>query len=233
MCSSRFGWITGHAYVIVTFSWGVYLDGGKIRWRHRREQAYAWPGQRRRLIAEVMERVPYADISICPNPMRDRHRRKGNSLLRFIAHADIDGGFDAETERAVARMPGVDAVLSGTPGHAHIYVVMQVAEDELDLPNHEHLCRVLGESFGAEDPKISDNDTMRLPGTFNFKPLAYDPNAVPLPVRWAVRHRSPTTATPTRVRQFLGMRKVDPGQRRRRRTRQRARFAGRHRGGAT
>ena len=54
----------------------------------------------------------------------------------------------------------------------------------LDLPNHQHLCRVVGDWFHATDPKISDNDMMRLPGTWNFKPRAYDPHAAPLPVRY-------------------------------------------------
>ena len=199
-------------YVIVTYSWGIYSDGGKPRWAHRQEQAYAWPSQRDRLIADVSERVPYADISFCPNPMRDKRGHKNNSLTRFSAKADIDGGFDKSMEARVRRMPGGGVVGSGTPGHAHVYAVMRAYEDELDLANYEHLCRVLGEWFEAEDPKISDNDTMRLAGTFNFKPLADDPDALPLPVLWAVwppEHYD--RPTPTRLRQFLGTRKVGPG----------------------
>ena len=83
----------------------------------------------------------------------------------------------ASTRRTEPRVPRCPAGVrpAAGPGHAHVYSVMRPSGDDLDLANHEHLCRELGEWFGAEDPKISDNDTMRMPGTFNFKPLAYDP----------------------------------------------------------
>jgi hypothetical protein len=208
-------------YVVVAFSWGVYLDdGGKVRWRHRREMAFSLQDEHRKLIDEVMARRSYCDISICPNAMRDRHRRKGNSVWRLSAHADVDGGFNARMAKRVEDMPGGCAVNSGQPEHAHVYTVFStfsLVTDPLDLANHEHLCRELGKWFEAEDPKVSDNDLMRLPGTFNFKPLAYDRDAEPLPVTWAVH--PPTGGeygrripSPTRVRQYMHIRKVRPGE---------------------
>jgi hypothetical protein len=101
-----------------------------------------------------------------------------------------------------------------------VFSEIDLLTDPLDLPNHEHLCRELGKWFGADDPKISDNDTMRLPGTFNFKPLAHDPNGAPLPVTWAVH--APTGGeydraipSPTRLRQYMHIRKVSAGASRR------------------
>lgn len=208
-------WRGDPPYAIVAFSWSVYLDdGGKIRWRHRKEVAFAWPDERNRLIDEVMTRASYADVSICPNLMRDKHRHKGNSLIRQSAHSDVDDGFDARMEQRVREMPGGCAVYSGQPGHAHVYAVFGDAAlltDPLDLPNHEHLCRAVGDWFGAKDPKISDNDVMRLPGTWNFKPLAYDSKAEPLPVNWAVHPQNGyNRPSPTRLRQYMHIRKVDP-----------------------
>lgn len=71
----------------------------------------------------------------------------------------------------------------GPPEHAHVYVRL---DDPLTVEQHSHLCRALGDWFDADDHKISDNDLMRLPGTWNFKPRANDPDADPLPVTWAV-----------------------------------------------
>ena len=90
-----------------------------------------------------------------------------------------------------------------------------VSTEQLDQANHEHLCRALGRMFKADDSKISDNDMMRLPGCFSFKPLAYDPNAEPSPVTWAVEPQitefGPLPPNPTELRRCFGIRKVRPG----------------------
>ena len=198
-------------YAVIALAWNPYLDGGKVRWRHRKEMSFAWPAERAQLIDTIMAAAPYADVGVCPYLMKDRHRRKGNSLTRHSAHADIDEGFDERMEQGVRDLPGGCAVGSGQPEHAHVYSLMaEHGSEVLDLPNHEHLCRVLGKWFHATDPKISDNDMMRMPGTWNFKPRAYDPDAAPLPVTWVV---GPPEDRPDaiRLRRYLGTRKVGPG----------------------
>ena len=53
-----FGWITGHAYVIVTFSWGVYPRRRQGPVASPPRAGLSWPGQRGRLIAEVGRERP-------------------------------------------------------------------------------------------------------------------------------------------------------------------------------
>ena len=172
------------SYAVIAVSCGPYLtDSGKVRWRERAEEYFAWPEQREKLVDTVLAYAPEADISICPNLMRAKRRAKGNSVARKSLHADVDSGFNKHQQDRVRELPGGCAVDSGTPGHAHVYVRL---DESLTVEQHGHLCRALGEWFHADDHKISDNDLMRLPGTWNFKPRAYDPDADPLPVTWAV-----------------------------------------------
>jgi hypothetical protein len=103
--------------------------------------------------------------------------------------------------RSIRGNPGTPTSTRSPAGHGR---------EVLDLPNHQHLCRVVGDWFHATDPKISDNNMMRLPGTWNFKPRAYDPHAAPLPVSWAV-HPPENRPDATRLRQYLRTRKVGPG----------------------
>ena len=83
-------WRVIPSYVFLSFSCGVYLKpNGKVGWRRRWEECYAWPADRKRLIDEVMARRHYCDISICVSEMRTPQRLKGNSvgLWRSIATA--------------------------------------------------------------------------------------------------------------------------------------------------
>ena len=222
-------WIVIPSYVFLSFSCGVYLKpNGKVGWRRRWETAYPWPADRERLIDDVMARRHYCDISICPNEMRTPQRLKGNSVGLWEVHCDSDRdlpypdlqwpfSYEGLVNAVHDHLPsGACAINSGTPGHLHVYVLMnRFSDEQLDQANHEHLCRALGKVFRADDSKISDNDMMRLPGNFNFKPLAYDPNAAPLPVTWEVYPRhglfDPSLPTPTELRRRFRIRKVKPG----------------------
>jgi hypothetical protein len=138
-----------------------------------------------------------------------RSDQQAEPVVEVVAY--LGDGFDAHQEERVREMPGGCAVNSGQPGHSHVYAILsRHGREVLDLPNHQHLCRVVGDWFHATDPKISDNDMMRLPGTWNFKPRAYDPHAAPLPVSWAV-HPPEDRPDATRLRQYLRTRKVGPG----------------------
>ena len=104
------------SYVVISVSCSPYLtDSGKVRWRERAEEYFAWPEQREKLVDTVLAYAPEADISICPNLMRDKRRTKGNSVARMSLHSDIDGGFDGHQEDRIRDMPGGCAVDSGTP----------------------------------------------------------------------------------------------------------------------
>jgi len=193
-----------NSFVVISLSWNPFLDGNKIKWHDRVEAPFVWPDEREELITAVLEYAPEADISICPYLMRTEKRHRGNSVARMCAHSDVDDGFDERQQERVRELPGGCAVNSGQPGHAHVYARVN---ESLTPDEHTHLCRVLGNWFDAKDSKIADNDLMRMPGTFNFKPRAYDPHAQPLPVTWAVLPPQ-QRVTPARLCQYLGTTKA-------------------------
>lgn len=84
--------------------------------------------------------------------------------------------------RKVSALPGDFSVGSGSPGNGHAHVKLAKS-----VPPHQHesLCRALGAHLGAVDSKISDNDVLRPPGTFNHKPTVR--GGAPAEVTWLIR----------------------------------------------
>ncbi|WP_454198221.1 AAA family ATPase [Nocardia sp. Marseille-Q1738] len=139
-----------------------------------RETPFRVPRNRDVLIGEIVRTATFfGNVWLCPYPMRDQRRWKGNAARRMHVHADVDQAVELEAVRALRGF----AVCSGTPSHLHIY--LRLTRD-VSGPQHRALCGGLRERLGGDD-KINDNDLLRPPGTLNHK---HDP---PLPVTWAIR----------------------------------------------
>lgn len=156
------------------------------------ENQCTWP-DREAAIDWILERDAAGfDVYIVPNILSTDARLEGTAVSRRNAHADVDEGkFDPEK---LARLGGF-AVASGSPGNAHVYVRLSRS---VSASEHAALCRGLKSYFGAKDPKISDNDVLRVPGTTNRK----SPSS-PRPVR-LVPHQV-REVDPVELAQLLGV----------------------------
>jgi hypothetical protein len=163
-------------WLIVATGKGPHLEEGRYAHEQWSEQAYRWPTHSRKALEAIAAAAPTADVYACPYPMRDKHRVKGSAATRQLVHADVDGKLDPEAVKSL----GGFAVSSGTSGHAHVYVRLTYA---VTAAQHELLCRGLAEYLHA-DCKVSDNDVLRVPGTFNHKSTAA--GGEPTPVDWLV-----------------------------------------------
>ncbi|RAY13607.1 hypothetical protein DPM19_18180 [Actinomadura craniellae] len=138
------------------------------------EAAYRWPDERNLLLKDVAAElaVGSVDVYVCPLLRQTDKRARGNAAHRTVVWADADG-IDGP---AVVNL-GALIVGSGGPGHAHVYVQLdrEVPEDV-----REALARGLMARSGNADPKVADNDVLRLPGTLNHK------TSPPSPVPWMI-----------------------------------------------
>lgn len=169
-----FGTTEGVAHVAIGA--GPHLaDNGKLLHKSWTETQYVWPAEAERMARALTQAAAAGDDAyVCPYLMHGSKRAKGAAVAHRLAHADVDNGrADAEKVGAL----GGFAVASGSPGNAHCYVALSVP---VSAEHHELLCRGLGAHLGAVDAKVSDNDVLRPPGTFNHKA---DP---PTPVEWLV-----------------------------------------------
>lgn len=165
-------------------------DRGKYRHHDWSEIGFEWPDD----LDGILDRVKHvlastaADVYVRPYLAPDARvrRAKGNAVARRLIHADRDGTEPLVLPRS---LPHLFAVDSGTPGHEHVYVPV---DDDLTVEWHEALCRGLAAKVGQADAKISDNDVLRLPGTWNHK---HDP---PRPVAW-IEHPTGAVGAPVEL----------------------------------
>jgi hypothetical protein len=156
----------------------IQFVNGKYKHQKWVETQFDWPAEAGRAEREILREATTADVYVCPNLMVADKRAQGAAAARLNIKADIDGDFDLDKVREISGF----AVASGTPGHAHVYVPL--AES---VPAHQYtaLCRALGNYLGNADSKISDNDVLRPPGTYNHKPTTR--GLEPVSVRWLLR----------------------------------------------
>jgi hypothetical protein len=176
---------------------------GKLEHEFFRQGFQPWPAAADETLALLLEGSGRLDAYACPNVLSKPERAKWTSVAQMTVHTDVDGGcLDVEKVRGI---PGAFAIYSGTPGNGHVYVLLT---RPVTHRQHEQLCRALKKYLGAKDSKISDNDVLRVPGTWNFKPTADDPQADPLPVTWAVRPNG-VRADPEELAALLGVELTD------------------------
>lgn len=139
-------------------------DTGKYGFGHWSEHTFAWPTEADQLEREISRAAHDSDVYVCPYLMHADKRTPAAAVARPVLHADVDGG---RLGRDKARQLGAFVVGSGSPGNGHVYLLL--AES---VPAHWHraLARGLVAYLDADPAKISANDLLRPPGTFNHKP---------------------------------------------------------------
>jgi putative DNA primase/helicase len=175
---------------------GHVTDSGKYEFDKFIGSHYAWPGEGDQAVRELLAAAPHSDMYVCPYLMHADKRTPAAAVARDHVHADIDhGALDLEKVRALDGF----AVASGTPGNGHVYVALTES-----VPAHWHkvLCRGLADYLGGGDAKISANDVLRPPGTFNHKSAGN--GGAPTPVEWRVRPPG-VRADPQALARLLGV----------------------------
>jgi hypothetical protein len=152
-------------YLIVAVGSGPHYNGnGKYSHSGWLEKPFHWPSMADAAVAFIQQHAQTCDVWICPYLMKTAQRHKGNAAYRALVHCDVDGGLDMAKVRAIG--PDAFAIGSGTAGHGHVYVT-------LDYPvtpvQHDLLERGLVAHLGGDPGKISENDLLRPPGTWNHK----------------------------------------------------------------
>jgi hypothetical protein len=163
--------------------WGRNPYIGKNRtYRHGDGQEFflRWPEEAEGTLLAIVEMAAVGDVYVCPYLRRTAEgRNKGDAVSLRLVHCDVDIYVDPAR---VTDLGGF-AINSGTPGHAHVYVPFT---RPVIVAHHEVLAKGMIHHLGADKGKWSDNDVLRPPGTFNYKPTVFD-NLPPAPVTWLVR----------------------------------------------
>lgn len=172
-------------------------EGGRYAHRRWTEKHYRWPEARSQAVADLLAAAEDSDAYVCPYVMVGDKRAQGAAAARTIVKADVDGGrYDPDKADEL----DAAAVGSGSDGNAHVYVLLA---ESVPFNQHEVLSRALVAYLDA-DAKISDNDVLRPPGTWNHKARVRVAGGEPTPVRW-LRRPTGTRWEPTTFAQFLGV----------------------------
>jgi putative DNA primase/helicase len=144
---------------------------GKVKYGHKfwdDAVHWRWPEDRELLltdVAEIMAAGP-VDVHLVPYLHEGSEGRpEGGAAERRWIHADWDGA--APIDGALIDELGALTNHSGSRPHVHVHVPLDTS---VDAETHEALCRALKDKLGpSADPKVKDNDLLRLAGTLNWK----------------------------------------------------------------
>ena len=175
--AALYGDTTGN--LIVAVGEGPHWKDAKYQHEEWIETSFAYPAEADQAAREIRRAALTGDAYVCVSLMHANKRAQGSAVARLAVHADLDNGrFDSEKVKTV----GGFSVASGSTGNAHVYVALT---ESVPADDYRELCRGLSRHLGAVDPKISANDVLRPPGTFNHK-LAALGGGGPAPVRWLI-----------------------------------------------
>lgn len=173
-----YGDTTGRLHIAVGD--GPHWRNDKYRHDTWTQSHFAYPGEADLAVREMLRAATTADAYCCVSLMHADKRAQGAAVARMNIHADLDNGrYDESKVTAV----GGWAVASGTTGNAHVHVSLT---ESVPPKLHRALCRALSGYLGAVDPKITDNDLLRPPGTYNHKLSALGAGD-PTPVEFLIR----------------------------------------------
>jgi AAA domain len=192
-----FGDTEGYAHFAI--GRGAHAEGGKYRHKNWQTLVFRWPQQADeavRTINAALSEPGLNDVYVCPNILKTDRRSKGTAVTHRLLHSDADIGLDWAK---VAALRGF-AVGSGSPGHAHVYVLLA---REVTLAEYQVLMRGMRDYFGGDD-KIADNDLLRPVGSVNHKAVVFDGQGQPNRVEWIIK-RSGARMEPEAVAAVLGV----------------------------
>jgi hypothetical protein len=152
------------------------LRGG---WENR---FFAWRTEKREAVTWIAEHLGLGDLYVSP-AIFDRRRRTASAVLGAQAlWADVDRLATVETQQHLdALLPYVTILESGRRGHIHVFVHLA---KPVSAQRCAELNRALQDWLGADSPK--QGGVLRIPWTFNFKPLRdddrdHDPEVAAMP----------------------------------------------------
>lgn len=158
---------------------GPHLDdAGKYRHARFEPTFIPWPVGVEKLVHWAASRAPHCDVYVTPMLRTERSRKKGTGGGSRWLWVDVDGEWTEERERRWSRFEGTGAFMVHSGRGRHLYVP---AGRHLGVAEVEERNRKLCALFAGE--KWEENAFLRMPGTFNFKPLAA--GGVEVPVRVA------------------------------------------------
>ena len=140
-----------------------YRDAnGKYKHHKWDEVAFRWPQQSDEALTYITKAGPLGDVYMCPYPMKEPRRAKGNAGQRVLIHADVDheldpdeGGPARRVHRALRLHPATATSTSRWRGRS-------------PRPARSACVVAWPHTLGG-DTKYSDNDLLRPPGTLNYK----------------------------------------------------------------
>jgi len=156
---------------VIAFAVGLepFSKNGKYSHKSFSQRFYNCPDDIELAATEAMQQAAGgADVYVAPMLRLGRERKKDNGAGGRWAWADLDGPLD-EGRLTILRSLGGSArvVSSGTGHHAYFRLDSWTEPDAIEATN-----KALRDVLGA-DAKWSNESLLRLPGTFNRKPLVF------------------------------------------------------------
>jgi hypothetical protein len=134
------------------------------RWNEDGRNFFRWPDQRDEVLDFAMRRAAVADVYVGMLLYSARQRRQVTALPGQVLWADVDHAFTPDQIDLLQRRPAFRIVKSGTPGHAHVYLPVNLAPAaELEVWNKKMKGHLDGDNCW-DAARV-----LRLPGTFNHK----------------------------------------------------------------
>ena len=130
-----FGDAEGYAHFAI--GRGAHADGGRYRHKNWQPLVFRWPQQAdeaMRTVNAALSEPGLNDVYFCPNILKTDRRNKGTAVTHRLLHSDADLRLDFSK---VAALRGF-AAGSGSPGHAHVYVLLA---REVTLAEYQVLMR--------------------------------------------------------------------------------------------
>jgi hypothetical protein len=128
------------------------------------QQWFRWPDEVDRAVTWIEDMAPHHALYWSPLLRKTRSRVKGNAVGRRWLWLDLDG---PPGNQDLLTSLGTIEIRSGRPGHTHHYVALKRVLADREW---HRFARALRDAVGGVvDPKIADNDFLRLPGSLNFR----------------------------------------------------------------
>jgi hypothetical protein len=167
----------GHACLGLGYD-GHFTPTGHYEFAEFKQCFYPWPLAADQLLDDALGVREDLDVYVGVLLRTRPSRRQGTALPGHVAWADVDGPWNPERNRALARLAGRTVWQVDSGGGRHVYLPLDLLEppDRLEAWN-----RRLGVLLGA-DAGWSETKVLRLPGTFNHKARARGGQSTP--VQW-------------------------------------------------
>lgn len=156
-----------------------YAETGSYKFEQWRNRVYwRWPSDRGGAVEFALDQSVESDVYVCPTLLTEAKRNDANCGEGAFAWADLDGPWSSERSVRVSQIlrPRSFLVTSGSGFHLYVALGEFHSPDEIRKVNES-----LKDALGA-DAKQAPSSTLRLPGTFNHKPVPLGGDPLPVAV---------------------------------------------------